>query len=251
MYHALNRVRESEGHADMSKITVIAEIGMNHNGNMDLAKCLIDEAKAIGADVAKFQFFDISEYMPTSFEWYDWAMNARLTYDDAAVLKDYCDRVGIEFLASVFNLEGVEWAKRLGMQRYKIPSRAIRQQDLIDALVDTGKEIIASLGMWGEDEFPVIESPVPVKFLYCVSKYPTLPADLEFEKIDFGRYAGFSDHTIGIDAAIVAISRGAKIIEKHFTLSKQMYGADHAGSAVPEELRQVVDFARRTEAIIS
>ena len=114
------------------KTTIIAEIGLNHNGNMEMAKCLIDEAHRAGADIAKFQFFDISEYFGPEFEWYEECMKARIDYDKAEMLRDYCDKVGIEFMSSVFNLQGVEWAEKLGMKRYKIASRCIGQQDLFE-----------------------------------------------------------------------------------------------------------------------
>ena len=86
------------------KTTIIAEIGLNHNGNMEMAKCLIDEAHRAGADIAKFQFFDISEYFGPEFEWYEECMKARIDYDKAEMLRDHCNKVGIEFMSSVFNL---------------------------------------------------------------------------------------------------------------------------------------------------
>lgn len=87
-------------------------------------------------------------------------------------------------------------------------------------------------------------------FLYCIAKYPTEPDDVRFDSVDFRRYSGFSDHTIGTTAAKIAIARGAQIIEKHFTLSKMMYGPDHRGSAEPHELREIVEFARRARPYI-
>jgi len=239
------------------KTLIIAEIGLNHNGNMDIAKSLIDEAHSAGADIAKFQFFDISEYFGPEFEWYDACMNARLNFDKASKLADYCDKVGIEFMSSVFNLEGVEWAKKLEMKRYKIASRCIKQKDLLEKVCETGKDMIVSLGMWdnANPNAPLpthIHSKGKLDYLYCVAKYPTLPEDIEFSKIDFkSKYSGFSDHTIGMNAALVAIARGAKIIEKHFTLSKKMHGPDHAGSMEPVELRQLVESARQFEEFIN
>jgi sialic acid synthase SpsE len=229
---------------------VIAEIGLNHNGDMDLARCLIEEAHAAGADVAKFQFFDASKYFPPDFEWMAACLRARIDYEKAARLRDHCDRVGIEFCVSSFDLEGLGWAERLGVRRHKLASRCIEQRDLVEAMAATGKDMIVSLGMWKDDEFPEIESLGRVDFLYCVAKYPTPLSDLDFERIDFRRYAGFSDHTLGIDAACVAVARGARIVEKHFTLSKKMYGPDHACSAEPHELRALVDVARRYETVL-
>ncbi len=139
----------------------------------------------------------------------------------------------------------------MGQKRHKIASRCIEQTDLIEAMCKSGKEIIVSLGMWHGEEFPVINTKAKVSFLYCVAKYPTMPEDLHFEKINFSKYSGFSDHTFGIDASLIAMARGAKIIEKHFTLSKKMYGPDHAGSMETSELRELVKFARSFDKIIS
>jgi sialic acid synthase SpsE len=219
-------------------------MGLYHHGNMDVARCLVDEAKAAGADIAKFQFFDISQYYGPEFEWYEACMKARLTFEQAAMLKEYCDRAGIEFMASVFNLQGVEWAERLGMKRYKIASRCIYQQDLLEAVVATGKDMIVSLGMWEGEDFPEIRSRGRIDFLYCVSKYPTMPEEVHFEGVDFAKYSGYSDHTIGLDAALIAIARGARIIEKHFTLCRLMHGPDHRMSMEPAELRELVRRAR-------
>lgn len=229
---------------------VIAEIGLNHNGDMNLAKCLIDEARAAGADIAKFQFFDASKYFPPDFEWMDACMKARLSLEQATMLRDYCDQVGIEFFASAFDLEGLGWCTQLEVKRLKLASRCIEQRDLIDAMSATGKDMIVSLGMWDSPEFPRISTTGRVDFLYCVAKYPTPMSDIDFSRVDFSKYGGFSDHTLGIDAASVAIARGAGIIEKHFTLSKRMYGPDHECSMEPPELRQLVEISRRYSAVL-
>ncbi len=228
---------------------IIAEIGLNHNGDMDIAKCLIEEAHSAGADIAKFQFFDISEYYGPEFEWYNECMKARLTYEQSVELKEHCEKIGIEFMASVFNLEGVEWAKKLDMKRYKIASRCIMQQDLLDEVGKIGKTMMVSLGKWDKNELPThIKSQGNIEYLYCVAKYPTMPGDINFSKIDFTtKYAGFSDHTIGMDASLIAVARGARIIEKHFTLSKKMHGPDHSGSMEPDDLRRLVKTARKYE----
>jgi sialic acid synthase SpsE len=96
--------------------------------------------------------------------------------------------------------------------------------------------MIVALGMWNDANFPKIEAPGGVDFLYCISKYPTALSDLHFDQVDFKRYAGFSDHTVGIEAPMIALARGASIIEKHFTLDKNMHGPDHSGSMTPSEL---------------
>ena len=228
--------------------TIIAEIGLNHNGDMSLAKCLINEAKSAGADIAKFQFFDISEYFGPDFEWYEECMAARINFQQASELKSHCDSLDIEFMASAFNLEGVKWCMDLNVKRIKIASRCIGQDDLIQSISESNKDIIVSLGFWEKDELPKISTKANLDFLYCISKYPTMPSDLDFSKIDFlSKYSGFSDHTIGVDASLIALARGAKILEKHFTLSTTMHGPDHSGSCTPNQLKEIVDFARRCE----
>ncbi len=161
---------------------------------------------------------------------------------DVETLARDCGREGIEFMASVFDVERVAWLEGVGMRRYKIASRSVKDPALIEAVAKTGKPMLVSLGMWDGADFPQITSPGGVEFLYCVSKYPTEMSDLHFGKVDFARYAGFSDHTIGIETATIALSRGARIIEKHFTLDKTMYGPDHSGSMTQSELAALSRF---------
>lgn len=222
---------------------IIAEIGQNHNGDMDLARRLIAEAKAAGASTAKFQVYDARALFPKEGnEWFDYNCRSELSRADVEMLAAECDRVGIEFMASVFDVQRVAWLEDVGMRRYKIASRSVRETALIEAIAGTGKRMIVSLGMWDDPTFPRIGAAGGVDYLYCISKYPTELSDLHFSKVDFTRYAGFSDHTIGIDASIIALSRGARIIEKHFTLDKDMYGPDHRGSMTPAELLALSQF---------
>jgi len=238
------------GSVQTQQILIIAEIGQNHNGDMEIAKKLIRVAKEGGADIAKFQLYDVDTIFPPSFEWYKEGKEAQLTKEQVLELADWCGKVGIEFMASVFDAERVGWCQEIGVKRYKIASRSIYDKQLIDAVARTGKDIIASLGMYQEREFPQIDTSGKVVFLYCVAKYPTLPEDLKFLEVDFNKYSGFSDHTMGIQAALVAMARGARIIEKHFTLDKKMHGPDHAGSMEPRELRQIVEFSRKFVVIL-
>jgi sialic acid synthase SpsE len=234
----------------VKRVEIIAEIGQNHNGDMGLAKELIYVAKEHGADVAKFQLYDVDSIFQPDFEWYAAAKEAELNKEQACELAATCEETGIEFMASVFDVERVKWCEEIGMRRYKIASRSVRQQALLRAVGDTGKDVIVSLGMWDGVGFPVVPTSARVDYLYCVAKYPTASADLDFAAIDFRRYAGFSDHTIGIDASLVAIARGAKIIEKHFTLSKQLPGPDHAGSMEPQELAELKKLADSFSGIL-
>ena len=123
-----------------------------------------------------------------------------------------------------------------GVARYKIASRSIRDTALLDALARTGKPLIISLGFWEHPEFPVVATQAPVEFLHCVAKYPAPLREIGLSRIDFGRYGGFSDHSLGMTVAMAALARGARILEKHLTLDKTMEGPDHAGSMDPDEL---------------
>jgi N-acetylneuraminate synthase/N,N'-diacetyllegionaminate synthase len=222
---------------------IIAEIGQNHNGDMQLARRLIAEARAAGADVAKFQVYDARALFPKQGnEWFDYNCKTELSRNDVETLARDCKDEGIEFMASVFDVERIAWLEDVGMRRYKIASRSVKDRALIEAVAETGKPMLVSLGMWDGVDFPQISSRGEVEFLYCVSKYPTEMSDLHFGKVDFSRYAGFSDHTIGIDAATIALSRGARVIEKHFTLDKTMHGPDHSGSMTPAELSALCRF---------
>lgn len=222
---------------------IIAEIGQNHNGDMGMALELIHAAKEAGADSVKFQVYNAPLLFPRENNpWFDYNCKTELSRDQLGQLREECERVGIEFFASVFDVERISWLEELGVNRYKIASRSITDTYLIQALAKTNKSLLVSLGMWKGVEFPVIPTQAPVSFLYCVSKYPTDLEDLRLGSVDFKRYAGLSDHTLGISAAQAAFSRGAKAVEKHFTLDKDFYGPDHACSMTPIELNQLSEF---------
>ncbi len=229
---------------------IIAEIGQNHNGDMNMARELIRRAKDGGADIAKFQLYDVDSIFKPDFEWYREAKEAQLTQEQAEALSRYCAEVGIEFMASSFDLERLGWCEGLAVKRHKIASRSVRDQALLNAAGATGKDLIVSLGMWTGDAFPSIKTEARVDFLYCIAKYPTLPNEVHLSSVDFAKFAGFSDHTLGLDAASVAIARGARIIEKHFTLNQNAHGPDHKCSMVPSELAELVKRARSFETVL-
>jgi sialic acid synthase SpsE len=227
-------------------VEIIAEIGQNHNGDMRLARQLIAAAKAAGASVAKFQAYEARALFPKEGnEWFDYNCRTELSRADVEMLAAECARVGIEFMASPFDVERVAWLAGVGARRYKIASRSVTDRPLVDACAATGRPLIVSLGMWCGEAFPPISAPGGVEFLYCISKYPTPLTDLKLGRVDFTRYAGFSDHTVGVEAAMAALARGARIIEKHFTLDKSMYGPDHACSMTPAELQILCRFRDR------
>jgi sialic acid synthase SpsE len=222
---------------DAVKTEVIAEIGQNHNGDIAVAIDLIKAAKKAGADVAKFQVYDARALFPPKSEnpWFDYNCSTELSKQDVFRLAEACDEVGIEFMASVFDVERIAWLEEVGVRRYKIASRSINDAELIGAVAATGKPLIVSLGHWKGPEFPTIRA-AQVDYLYCIAKYPAPFADLELESVDFARYSGFSDHSLGTTAACGAFVLGARILEKHMTLDKNAYGPDHACSMTPSEL---------------
>ena len=220
---------------------IIAEIGQNHNGDLELACELIKKAKICGADVAKFQLYDAKKLFPKEGnEWYEYNCKTELSFEDVEKLDRVCKEEEIEFMASVFDTKRISWLEDLNVKRYKIASRSIHEEHLINAVLETGKPVLISLGMWKQDSFPLYSG--NISYLYCISKYPTPLNELDFSKIDFRSYAGFSDHTEGVVAPITALARGAKIIEKHFTIDKTMHGPDHSGSMTPEELTEICNY---------
>jgi len=228
---------------------IIAEIGQNHNGNMSIAEELIYSVSEVGADVAKFQLFEMSFWEKIYSKnpeiektWRDYHEKTCLNTENINKLNDLCNKLNIEFMCSVFDEKLIETLEKIKVKRYKIASSSIYETKLIDKLASTNKDLIVSLGKWKENKLPKINTPAKVSYLYCVSKYPTEFNDLNFSKISFDKFDGFSDHTIGLDASFIALSRGAKIIEKHVTLDKNMHGPDHEGSITPKELKKLIDF---------
>ena len=204
---------------------IIAEVGQSHCGNMELAKKLIVLAKDNGADLVKFQLYDHHLLYKDHPEIKDVA----LSFDQAKMLFDYGNAVGIEVFFSVFDVERVNWCEQIGVKRYKIANN-MSGENTIRAIAATGKPVISSRVL-------LLNDFVEYKQLYCISEYPTPLSKLRF---DFGNGCiGFSDHTIGLDAAKIALARGASIIEKHFCLTHDM-GIDAAWSMMPDELRELV-----------
>ena len=233
---------------------IIAEIGINHNGSIHLAHELIRQARSAGADVAKFQFYDPYKIFGPSGSYPNaealaQALTVQFGFDDARRLKTMCDDEGIEFMASVFDVERFGWVESLAVRRHKIASRAVENTALCDAILATGKETFISLGFWEGSAVPY--SGAQLRYLHCVPKYPCSLADVKLPASFAGApYVGFSDHTIGIEAALVAVARGAVVLEKHFTLNKGLAGPDHICSATPKELADLCQYARLMEKAV-
>jgi N,N'-diacetyllegionaminate synthase len=207
----------------------IAEIGLNHNGNLDLSFELIKQAKLAGANIAKFQL--------------GWrGKKGELNHIDLESLKQLekcCNYFEIEFMVSIFTEEAYELALNIDFVRYKIASRTlIDNLKLVKRITKEGKPVIISLGMWDKEEVPLKNK--NIQYLWCRSKYPTTPWDLTNLPKNFSetKFEGYSDHSFGIEIPLVAISRGANIIEKHFTLDKSDTTIrDHMLSATPDEFK--------------
>lgn len=232
---------------------IIAEIGINHNGSMDVAHELIRQARISGADIAKFQFYDPYKIFGPDGSFPNatalaQALTVQLGFEQARQLKAWCDQEGIEFMASVFDLERFGWTESLGVKRHKIASRAAQDRELCERMLATGQETFVSLGFWTGTGVPYDQS--NARYLYCVPKYPCPYEDIALPRsFADSVYDGFSDHTIGIEAALVAVGRGARIVEKHFTLNKGLPGPDHICSATPDELGELSRLSRLMEKL--
>lgn len=217
-------------------LTFIAEIGLNHNGNFGLFFELIKQASIAGADYVKFQL--------------GWRSGKgeinQLGSDELDLIKKCCDYHEVKPLFSIFNQESWLIAKKFNFDAFKIASRTvIDNKSLAEEIIATGKNTIVSLGM--TQEKTPFGSKDNVKYLWCKSVYPALPWQLVDLPKDFSKvtHEGYSDHSIGIEVPLMAIMRGANIIEKHFTLDKSDTTIrDHALSASPSEFRQLVQIGR-------
>tara|TARA_B100001093_G_scaffold395416_1_gene382315 strand:- start:977 stop:1666 length:690 start_codon:yes stop_codon:yes gene_type:complete len=216
----------------------IAEIGMNYNGNFSLCYELIKQSKYAGADIAKFQL-----------GWRDKPGEInQLNLQKVNQIIKWCNEFEIEPMFSIISNNAYKIIKKVKIKKIKIASRSLKYDfDLVKKMINENKkkEFIISLGMWNKNKLPFKNK--NIKYLWCCSKYPTFNNDLRKlpKKFDTKKYYGYSDHTIGIEACLIAITRGAKIIEKHFTLDKSNNTIrDHALSATPSEFRNLVILGR-------
>ena len=237
-------------------IEIIAEIGINWNGDMDLLKELIFQAKECGANMAKTQLYSPSKLFPAKEilvdgkNWYSEVEKTEMSKSQLYQFIEWCREAEIEPIASAFDTERLSWLD-YGVKKHKVASIFNRNKEYIDAVIATGKEVLLSCRDRTNTYHPPIQFREKIKYLYCIPKYPTLLTDLKFSRIGFmGHYQGLSDHSEGIEASMVAMSRGATIIEKHFCLERDNSNPDMICSIEPAELRQLVDFARKVEMIL-
>jgi N,N'-diacetyllegionaminate synthase len=214
-------------------VLFVAEIGLNHDGNFNLAHEMIRQARAAGADIVKFQFG--WRHQPGEINVID--------ADRARTLKDWCDYWEIEMMASIITEDALALAHTIGLQRYKIASRTVVDNpSLCERILAEGKETFVSLGMWSGSGFPFGPARPNLRYIFCRSSYPTLPADLLGfpPRFDEHGYFGYSDHCQGISACLLALARGAQFVEKHITLNKTSpVIRDHVLSATPDEFAEL------------
>lgn len=257
------------------KTLIIAEAGVNHNGNFELAKKLVDKAVEAGADIVKFQtckaekvisrYADKAEYQKVTTgeadSQLDMVRKLMLTYEEYGKLKEYCDEKGIEFLSTAFDLPSVDYLHSIGMKRWKIPSGEITNLPLLIKIAQLHEPIIMSTGMSELSEVAdavkvLIENGASdITLLHCTTEYPAPYEDVNLKAMETMRDAfdlpvGYSDHTKGLEIPVAAVARGACVIEKHFTLDRNMEGPDHKASIEPDELKQMVDMIRHVEVAI-
>lgn len=253
-------------------VFIIAEAGVNHNGDTTLAKKMVYAAKDAGADAIKFQTFKATEGVSKFASKAEYQINntnndesqlemvkkLELSHADFKMLKEYCQSIGLLFLSTPFDFVSIDFLTELDVPIWKIPSGEITNVPYLMRIAQTGKPVIMSTGMctMEEVEFAVKllkENGVgEISLLHCNTEYPTPYDDVNLRAMvtlreRFMCSVGYSDHTPGIEIPVAAVAMGAEIIEKHFTLDKNMDGPDHKASLEPDELKQMVTAIRNTE----
>jgi len=262
-----------------NRVIIIAEAGVNHNGDLKLAKKLIEEAAHAGADYVKFQTFkakNLVSKMARKAEYqikninggdnsqFQMLKNLEMPFEWHFELKDYAEKLGIKFLSTGFDKESIDFLNKLGVDLFKIPSGEITNKPYLIDVAEKGKPIILSTGMATLEE---VTAAVDIFFaqgitkkmitiLHCNTEYPTPMKDANLFamlhiKSQLGVEVGYSDHTLGIEVPVAAVALGARVIEKHFTLDKNMDGPDHLASLEPKGLKMMVQSIRNVELAIS
>jgi N-acetylneuraminate synthase/N,N'-diacetyllegionaminate synthase len=260
---------------DGAPVFVVAEAGVNHNGDPGLALKLVDVAADAGADAVKFQTFRtdalVTRQAPkaayqraaTGAADSQHAMLSRLELDAAAhtALRDHSVRRGILFFSTPFDEASADELEALGVPLFKVPSGEITNVPLLRHLAGKRRPVIVSTGMSTLDEVALAVEVLrtggdpPLALLHCLSAYPAPAAEINLRAMDtlrarFGVPVGFSDHTAGLAVPVAAVARGAAIVEKHFTLDRTLPGPDHAASLDPRQLRALVQSIREVESAL-
>ena len=257
-----------------NKVQIIAEIGVNHNGQVDLAREMIDKASEAGVDFVKFQtsipnlvtsiYAPKAEYQLSSTDSNETMLEMcdklTLSFEETKTLKVYAEKKDVKFLSTPFDLVSIDFLNELGLDWFKIPSGEITNLPYLRKIGAFGKKIIMSTGMANLEE---IRAAIKVLsdygtpkentiILHCNTEYPTPMEDVNLKAMltirdELEVQVGYSDHTLGIEIPIAAVSLGATVIEKHFTLSRKMEGPDHLASLEPDELIAMVKAIRNIE----
>ncbi len=256
-------------------VLIIAEAGVNHNGDIELAKKLIEVAAQAGADFVKFQTFKTENLVSKSAQMADYQQNnlnsqgasqfemlkkLELDLNMHLILIEHANKNGIKFLSTAFDLDSIDLLVDLKMPFFKIPSGEITNKPYLQKIARTKLPVIISTGMADlidiENAVNVFKaenySSEDLSILHCNTEYPTPMGDVNLNAMNtiknkFDLEIGYSDHTLGVEVSIAAVAMGARIIEKHFTLDKNMIGPDHKASLNPEELALMVRSIRNIE----
>lgn len=256
----------------MDRIFIIAEAGVNHNGNISIAKRLVDEAVKCKVDAVKFQTFKPCNLVTNYAKQANYQINKleeetsqlqmleklELSYKEYIELKKYCDEKKIIFLSSAFDLDSIDFLNSIGIEIFKIPSSEIENVPYLRKIAKLKKKVILSTGMsnLSDIEFALnilkAGGTEDIIVLHCNTDYPTKMEEVNLRAMNtinnaFKVMVGYSDHTNGIEVAIAAAALGAKVIEKHFTLDRNMVGPDHKASLEPYELNNMVKAIRNIE----
>jgi len=253
---------------------IIAEAGVNHNGNIELAKKLIDVAVEAGVDAVKFQTFKTENLVSINAEkasyqkgttderesQFEMIKKLELDLDSHHILLEYCKGRNIQFLSTPFDLESIDMLNDLGLEIFKVPSGEITNLPYLRKIGELNKKVILSTGMSTLDEIEgalniLINSGTKkenITVLHANTQYPTPIEDVNLKAMQtigttFNVGYGYSDHTLGIEVPIAAVAMGAKVVEKHFTLDRAMEGPDHKASLEPNELMKMVSSIRNIE----
>ena len=259
------------------KTLIIAEAGVNHNGDMAIARQLIAAAKSAGADIVKFQTFKTGSLVTKSAEkaeyqksttgssenQFDMIRKLELSQADHEMLIDECQRQGIRFFSTAFDAESFDMLVSLGLDQVKIPSGELTNLPLLKYMTRLGMPVMLSTGMatLGEIEAAIEEIELAgtprdrITVLHCTTEYPAPMVDVNLRamagmKAALGVEVGYSDHTPGIEIPIAAVALGARVIEKHFTLDRTLPGPDHKASLEPHELKAMVEAIRNVEVAL-
>lgn len=261
----------------MSRVLIIAEAGVNHNGSLDNAFKLVDAAADAGVDYVKFQTFKADKLVSKSAKKADYQITntgnsedsqlemlkqLELSHADHEKIIAYCKEKGVQFFSTAFDLDSLQYLKDIGLDLVKIPSGEITNLPYLRKAAKLFSKVILSTGMSTMEDIGaatqvfVNEGISDISILHCNTEYPTPMKDVNLKAMlsiadEFKVNIGYSDHTLGIEVPIAAVALGAQIIEKHFTLDNTMEGPDHAASLEPNELKAMVSAIRNIEEAIS